>query len=219
MRTVIYPILFLASSLLYAQNTAFQSNQNMNNGILRNGLYDGAKSGYDIEGSPFIYINYVKAEIQNGASNILIRYNAMKDEIEVKDGANVYVLPKDDKYNSIIIETGEKINLVSYTERNKTVKGYLFLIAEKNNIKLYRKDSVILTKEKEAKSSYEENRPAEYKKQKEVYFLEANNGKIIEFPKNKNKLIDALPDFKNTIEKSSFNYSKEADLVKFINSL
>lgn len=218
MRKAIYPIFIIVANMYFGQNTAFQNNQNMNNGILRNGLNDGAKNAYNIEGSPFIDINFIKAKIVGIDSAIFMRYNAMKDEVEVKEGDIIQILPKEELYSKIILESGDRLNLVNYEEKNKKVKGYLFLIAEKNEIKLYRKKSIILTKEKEAKNSYEESRPAEYKKQKDVYFIELNN-KIIQFPTNKKKLISLLPEKKNIIETTDINFSKDSDLVKIFNLL
>ena len=107
MRNSLVILLSFSTSVAYSQfaNTGgfsnVQDNQSLNSGVARNNLIDKS-SGYNIEGSPFIFINYVKAEIVDATNSVFIRYNAMKDEVEIKEGNNVYVLPKEDKYSEML---------------------------------------------------------------------------------------------------------------------
>ncbi|MBP7105496.1 MAG: hypothetical protein KBA83_10260 [Fermentimonas sp.] len=225
MRNSLVILLSFSTSVAYSQfaNTGgfsnVQDNQSLNSGVARNNLIDKS-SGYNIEGSPFIFINYVKAEIVDATNSVFIRYNAMKDEIEIKEGNNVYVLPKEDKYSEInILETNQKLRLVTYADGKKTTNGYLFLLADNDNIKLYKKESVILTKHKEATNAYVESKPARYETQKAEFYIGLENGEVVEFPKNKKKLAELVPEKKNQISESNFNFNNENELIRLINSL
>lgn len=224
MRKNIILIAILSFANLFSQSIPFNGDQNMNSGILRNGVQDGAKEGYKIEGSPFISQDYTKADIANRAQNIEVRYNALIDEIEVKDGNNVYVLPKNEEYSPIILKnTQEEIHYVKYNDKEKSKEGYLFFITSKNSSNLYKKEKVILTKEKISNNSYQESKPARYEIQKPEFFIQINNGEITEFPKNKKKLIEFLPDKKEAIEaymkKNKVDFSSEKDLKNLINAI
>ena len=95
----------------------------------------------------------------------------------------------------------------------------MFLLATKGNLTLYKKETIILTKEKEAKNAYQESVPSKYQPQKAEFYIGLENGEVVEFPKNKKKLAELVPEKKNQINDSNFNFNNENELIRLINSL
>lgn len=148
-----------------------------------------------IEGTPFIYKDFVKARIPGISNPIEIRYNAVQDEMHLKLSDGIYVLSKEKPFNEISIENGNvNIKLLNYMEKNNSVAGYLFEVFKKDAISLFEKRVIVYKEEVVAKTSYESSKPARFRELPPKFFITTLDGKIVELPKSKKELIALFPE-------------------------
>lgn len=151
----------------------------------------------NFEGSPYIDKNYKSGKIiydSKPVRDILFRYNAYNEEIEVKksskDSDSLKALKRDEKI--AIITNGRTLKFLYFTDKLKrNLRGYLFLIVD-NKYSLYKRENVKFSKPKLAKNSFDKNIPARFTKF-EAFYIGLNNQKIIEISNSKNKLLEQLP--------------------------
>lgn len=158
--------------------------------------------------------------------NAGIRYNVLRDEIEVKENRN-----QADATAKVLIKS-PNIHVKSqgkdyvFINQNKGIKkpGYFILLHEGDTYSLYKK----LTKEfipgYESVNSYTQDVASLYKNH-EHYYL-AKDGVFVELEKSKKKKIDAFgldkKYMKKVLKENGLNLNKEEDLttlVKLVNKL
>lgn len=195
--------------------------------LLRNRVIDYKDNS--IAGSPYVDTKFFVADIEGVEGSVMMRYNAHKDEFEVKkrDADNddeLFSLPKEDKYNTIFPKFSNTIiKLKEYKDLNDNhVRGYLYLLAESNGYGLYKRHKVLLTKEREG-NGYEGYQPPKFVQGNTEYYLDNPASEIVPFPKNKKELITMFPDKKAQIDKFLKDYkikfNKEEDQIKIIEML
>lgn len=195
--------------------------------LLRNRVIDYKDNS--IAGSPYIDTKFFYAEIAGIEGSLMMRYNAHRDEFEVKkrEGDNndeLFSLPKDDQYNTITGKFNNTIiKLKEYKDFNDNhVKGYLYELANNNGFALYKRLKVVLIKEKEG-NGYEGYQPPKFVQGNTEYYIGNPSNEIIPFPKNKKELIKMFPDKKAQIDTFLKDYkikfSNEEDQVKIINMI
>lgn len=224
MKSLITLITIVCSIFIYSQSIPFENNPEITSTLFRNKVNDGAKEAYSIQGTPYIYKDFIKSKIGIYSDVVLTRYNANKDEIEFKKVDETYILPKLENYSSVfLIETNEKIELHDYTIKNQKENGYLFKLYSNNNIILYKKVTIAFNRGYEAKSSYDEAKPARYEPAKELFLIDKGDNQIIEFPKNKKKLIELFPEKKEDIEtflsKNTISFTNTSDIIRLLKVL
>lgn len=180
-----------------------------------------------IEGSEYLVNEFRFAEVSGVPKNIMIRYDALMDMMEVKDEKNeVFSLIKNAPYTTItIIESNEKIKLLNYKSDDGDVYGYLFELFNNNNVTLFRRAKINIQKEKEALNTYQTAKPAKYVKASDAYFLSIKNETSIPMPKNKKELQHLFPTKKDEIavylKRNSFSLKNEKSIIemtKFIST-
>ncbi|WHF50483.1 hypothetical protein QGN23_08535 [Chryseobacterium gotjawalense] len=172
-----------------------------------------------VQGTPYIYPDYVLGRVEGFPESYKMRYNANIDEINFKKGDQDLALLKDKPYGTVNFkETNEIIKLEQYIYKNNTILGYLFVVADKDNLKIFKKSTISYSPFVAAKNSYDIDKPAAYKKLPDVYFIKKGNGEIVEMPSNKNKLIDMFPEKKEAVNQyfknNKVNLSDGKDLKK-----
>jgi hypothetical protein len=183
----------------------------------------------DVEGSPYIYKDFVLSEIEGIKSKMMLRYNAFDDVVEVeKAPAEIYTISKDPAYSIIYMNYGrEKLRLVTFQD-NKNEPGLIYAFELTNNkiLALLRRDKIEFKEGKVARTSFELNSSPKFTSAKSTYLLEQKDKKIIEFPNSKAKLIDLYPssetEIKSYLKKSKINFNDEKDLIattQFLSSL
>jgi hypothetical protein len=194
--------------------------------LFRNPLLNNSDSA-TIEGSQYINKEFRLAEISGTTQKLLVRYNAMTDMIEVQnEKKELFSLIKKDPFNTIAIATfTHKIKLLNYKTKEGEVNGYLIELYNQNQVSLFRRDRVILQKEKEAINSYAVSTPARYIKASDEYYLSLKNETAVMMPKNKKELQDLFPTKKEEIatyiKKNNFSLKEEKsiiEMVKFISN-
>ncbi len=216
-------VIFSLTSFLFvsAQETAPISISNMGNDLGSLGVKSGYKRELNQEGTPFQYENYNSAIVGSKKTAISLRYNAYLDAFEFLNNGQSTVMAKEDVYSPIVFQTNTDIaTLENYNYNGKEQRGYLFSFSKIGDKKVYRKVSKSYIKAKYATSSFDRDQPPTYKDLPDVYFLQDDSGKIVEFPDTKKKLISMFPSQKENISAlvkgNKINYS---DLVIVINLL
>ncbi len=180
-----------------------------------------------IEGSEYLVDEFRLAEVSGIPQQIMVRYNAMTDMIEVQNKKKeVFSLMKKDPFNTItIIPFTDKIKLLNYKTKEGEVNGYLVELFNKNDVALYRRDRINLQKGKEAINSYSPATSARYVKASDEYYLSLKNETAVIMPKNKKELQDLFPMKKEEIatylKKNNFSLKDEKSIVeitKFISN-
>ncbi len=192
MKKLFFICFSIAGSMCFAQN-AF-ANDGAAGQLYRNKVTVNGSADYKIEGSPFIYENYANGKIEGVEGMYKFRYDALRDEMHILKNGEAFVIAKIPDYGSIVIvDTNETIKLVNYDEKGANVLGYLYLLGTSNDKSLYKKETITLTKEKKAVSSYDSDIPARYQEQPEKYFITAEDGKVVALPTNKKKFVALYP--------------------------
>lgn len=191
---------------------------------------DATRSKYtNAVGSPYLFEKFYKAEIKNVPEIIMVRYNAESDvmEVEVNEGDQPMVLPKNETYEEIkIVATGMLFRLVNYKDlKGKENFGYLIEQKSKNGVVLYKKERTLFIPEKQPTNSYDVYSPPKLDKLSPEYVLDYK-GNINSFPKNKKGLVSLIPEKKQAIEtylkQNKVSFKDESDIIKlaeFLGSL
>jgi hypothetical protein len=179
-----------------------------------------------VQGSPYIIESFTSGTIGVSKQNLLFRYNNEADNIEVKfDEGKVYVLSKEENYGSVLIGKNKYVLLNYVNQKGESTYGYL-IEKSKSNLSLFKRERIVISKEKLAASSYDTYEPPKFVRGDDEYYLKHKDNSIISFPKNKKRIVEMFPDQKQPIEefiktnKTSFsNESNIIQLVQFIDSL
>lgn len=182
----------------------------------------------DFEGSPYIEETYKSGKIiyvGKPVRDILFRYNAYNEEIEVKkssiDSDSLKALKRDKKI--AILANGRTLKFLYFTDKLKRrLHGYLFSIVD-NKYSLYKRENVKFSEPKRAQTSFEKNVSARFTKF-EAFYIGINNQDILEISNSKNKFLEQLP-LKTRKKTAEFIKSKklkvklENDLIQIIEFL
>lgn len=176
---------------------------------------------YVIEGSP--YINGEKFEkviIKDFSKNVQdLRYNAYEDEMEFKEGEEIYYA---NKLNNLKIQfptLNKTYKSLTYTYNGKTKAGYLVLLVDNLKYSLYKKENIELLKGEKSTNAYTKDANDYYAKDKDLYLILKNN-QFNKFPKNISDAAEAFSidkkELENFIKSNKINFGKEADLIKLV---
>ena len=174
----------------------------------------------DVEGSPYIFKNFVLSEIVGVKTKMMLRYNAYDDVIEVEKGPNeIYTVSKDPFYNTFLLNFNQfKLRLVNL-ETNSSEMSYLYLfeLLTKNNLSLLRRDKIDFIEGRIPRTSFELGNKPKFTSVKYSYYLETKDKKVVAFPDSKAKLLLMYPrqesEIKKYIKDNSISLSREKDLI------
>lgn len=175
----------------------------------------------DIEGTPYIYKDFVPSEIEGVKSKMNLRYNAFDDVVEVEKAPNeIYTVSKEPTYGVIFMNYDrKKLRLVTIVDKkNENVLIYAFELMNNNKLALLRRDKIDFKEGKVAKTSFELNSKPQFTSIKSTYLLEQKDRTIIEFPSSKSKLLALYPshanDIKSYLKDNKIDLSDESDMIK-----
>ena len=177
-------------------------------------------------GSPYLQSKFTLVKVESVKEPTLMRYNVYKDEFEFITSKNdTLILDKIDDFSNIKFTVSNvKYKLLNYTKIKKgSYKGYLIDIYQKGNFGIYKKENILLTEPKIAKTTLETSMPAKYYKSRDVYYFKNNNLEIAEFPNSRKNLLKLFPDKKEVIEnfikENKIDFDIEKDMIKVVNFL
>lgn len=220
-------LLFFTVLSINAQRLMDTMDPTSSGALFRNDVLN-KKEMTKIEGSEYLVDEFRLAEVSGIPQQIMVRYNAMTDMIEVQnEKKEVFSLMKKEPFNIItIIPFTDKIKLLNYKTKDGEVNGYLVELFNKNDVALYRRDKIAIQKGKEAINSYSPATSARYVKTNDEYYLSLKNETAVMMPKNKKELQDLFPEKKEEIavylKKNNFSLKDEKSVIeiaKFLSNL
>jgi hypothetical protein len=180
-----------------------------------------------VEGTPYVNKEYLPAKISAAKGNtFMVRYNAMRDEFEVK-GLNNTAYSLNRYRRDIIVEIvplNKKYQVFGYMDENQNENfGYFVFISDSDKeTVILKKERITFIGEKTAVTSYDTPRSARYKRWNDKFFIKIGDTKLVkELPGGKRAIAKMFPEHKDVV----FNYmkanriktSREEDLIQLMN--
>ena len=185
---------------------------NMGNLLVNNERYE------KVQGFPYVTQTFMLGYIGVSKQNLLFRYNNEADNIEVKfDEEKVYVLPKEEKFGSVLIGQNNYV-LLNYTNLNGELVYWYLIEKNKGAVSLMKRERIIIKKEKKVETSYDTYEAPKFVRGNDEYYLKLKDNTIVSFPKNKKGILELFPTQKQAIEDfvktNKTSFSNEQDIVK-----
>lgn len=177
----------------------------------------------DMKGSAYENESFLLGNIyQNDklvSKNVLLRYNAFSDEIEIKNG-------NDDSYGALLknADTYTRImdNIYIFIPKDgSNLKGHYFkILTSGEHFELYSKMEATFRPPSFAKTSYDSDQPARIN-QETSYYLVSKRGTFYELPTSKSKIVKVMglkkKEINTYIKKERIDVNSEKDLIKLVN--
>jgi hypothetical protein len=169
--------------------------------------------------APKLYLtpNYLAAKVDHMVETIFLKYNIYKDEMEFSKNGQILFLKK---------QNGRKITFENLNQKYEVFKfedklAY-FMVHNDGKNQLLSRQIVKFQKEKLAKTSYQVDKPADFKRQKDVFYLKFDNV-IKEISSSKKKFYDVFGDQaksgKKFVKTKNLNIKNIEGLEKIIQHL
>ena len=221
-------LLLLLTNSLFSQayNNEFDLNLRQINIEQQRSIFGLTEDEFkNLKGSPYVNKEFLLGKIYKGKEvafdDIYLRYNAFSDEIEIRNSE----VNGEIKYGALFKNSNELIkiynqNYVFVPFENSNAKGnYFEILSEQKLFDLYKKISVKFHSPVYAKTTYDKNKPAEFK-QTHTYYLVDKKGSFFELPSNKSKLLKFLSKenkkVKDFAKINKLNLDKEKDLIRLV---
>jgi hypothetical protein len=171
--------------------------------------------------NPIFLLGNIYEENKVIASNYALRYNAIQDEIEVKE--NLYVEDSEIKILTRNPEIYVKIMADMFVFRDAIEgshgAGYFQVLHVGNTYNLYKKVAKKYYPTKKAQNSFEKDVMATYL-DRPIYYLVSQEGDFQEFGSSKNKRIKLFQnkqsEVKNLVKSGKLDLTKEKDLLRAV---
>ncbi|RWX03632.1 hypothetical protein [Flavobacterium cerinum] len=169
-------------------------------------------------GSMYVNEKYMPAKASNNEKTILARYNAYGDNFEISEPqtGSFSVLPKQDGVTVKFVSTGEAYSLQQYrTSKDETITGYLNIVSETPNVKIFKRQRIFLQPEVFPASSYQTYKAANYKKTDDEFYIKIKDQDAVYFSSKKDlaKLVPAKSkEILEFIKKGKLDVEKVTDL-------
>lgn len=158
--------------------------------------------------------DYKPAYIDDFKERAYLRYNIFEDQMEFVKDNNIYYLKKD---------TGRKIRFSDntlYKVYGLKGKPQFFLVHIDGKNSLLAKQSVRFVEAKKATSGYDKDKPADYKRRKDVLYLAVEGKGLVEIPSKKKSFYAVFGNHASTVKsymkEHKLNYKKVKDLTKLV---
>jgi len=226
---LILSLLFIFNSYLIAQITSHSAQYNAsvfmehidrlgsNNLDYLNDLYKGTPYN-----NPIFLLGTIYEDNKTLATNYALRYNAMADEIEIKE--TLYV--EDSEIKSLTKSPNLHLKIMNdlfiFVLANETIEnaGYFQVLQVGNKYSLYKKIAKKYYPAKKAKNSFETDVLARFE-DRSIYYLVSTNNKFQEFESSKSKKLKVFEskesEIKKYIKNGRLDINDENDLIKIVN--
>ncbi|MEK6154744.1 hypothetical protein WIW50_15860 [Flavobacteriaceae bacterium 3-367] len=184
-----------------------------------NPIYDEA------EGSRYLLEEFVSARI-NGMEKVqLLRFNVVENSIEIKrENGEVMGLDRSTPYRIALLDgSGRWFETRPYRdERGKLQTTFFERLHRGEGYTLYFKENIKFVPKKPAKSSYEQDVPAKFKREGARFYLQGlgPEGEVVELPRKRKNLVplfgERAGEMEKHIKKQKLDPYKREDLVKLL---
>lgn len=168
-------------------------------------------------GSQYFIEKFSPAKVDNANETVLVRYNAFNNEMELSINNEINVLQAKENQSIALVNGSATYQYVQYVSKdNVESQGYLVVINNSPNFKIYKKEKIELVPEQQPTGGYDKYKPAQYKKVDPEYYVQVGNGQIV-YTKGKKKdftsiVKDKEKEISSFIKENKLNTSKERDL-------
>jgi hypothetical protein len=183
----------------------------------------------EISGSPYLNIKFIESKIfydNEFVGKYFIRYNAFNSEIEIKesfDQTEIKKLIADKKLR--VSYKNRELRFTTYINKKKQTKnGYLSMIFNGKNYKLYYRLAIKYVEGKSAANSMINGTPSRYAPFEEFYFQKNGVNQINQVLQKKSKFLKQITKEKREavlmfIKEETIDLKKENDLIKLFTYL
>jgi len=182
-------------------------------------IYTSKEKSQAATGSMFVNDKHMPAKVSNNDKTVLVRYNAYADNFEISDpiSGTSKVLPSQSDVTITLNSTGETYTFQQYkTEKEEIKNGYLSIVSDKPNVKIYKRERIYLQPEVFPASSYQTYKPANYKKADDEFYIKIKDQDAAVFFSGKKDLAKLVPakskEVLDFIKKNKLDLEKEGDL-------
>ncbi|MDX1462011.1 MAG: hypothetical protein R3359_03060 [Marinirhabdus sp.] len=176
-------------------------------------------------GTPFNHPSYLLGNVYNGdellANDVALRYNAVADEMEIKESL---VSPDEDarvltKSPDIYVKIMDDIYVFVPYMGGVEGGGYFQVMYEGTKVDLFKKLKKDFTPEKKATSSITRDIPAKFTDDI-TYYLADKDGKFYELPNSRRKKLKVFAkkedDMKDYVNDNDLDLNEEKDLMRAV---
>tara|TARA_R100001369_G_scaffold92598_1_gene138633 strand:- start:1532 stop:2233 length:702 start_codon:yes stop_codon:yes gene_type:complete len=226
MKKFILPLIFLFGTIgASAQEQALYELQNKKiDSEQRYASFNISKEEFEsMDGSPYANETFIQGNIYKGNElankNVLLRYNAFADEIEIKKNEQAETYNALIKDPDVYVKIFQDIYVFVPYKGSKEKGGYFNIVKEGNQFDLYKKTKVTYKEPTFAKTSYQSDKPAKWV-DTVTYYLVGKDGSFYELPTRKSKVLDVMSkkkkEVKRYIKEQDIDLDKEQDLAKLV---
>lgn len=170
----------------------------------------------NVKGSPYIQNDFVLSNIQGYQGTYLVRYNGVNEEMELKAGNAIKIVPSEYVNEITLVKSKESYNSILVGE-NKKIFALVIWSNQKDDF-LFARHKVSFKEGKKAENSLTQDLLPTYTRQKDIYYLKFAKGKIIELSSRKKKFYAAFKgkenDVKDFVKKQKLKIDNPDDLKK-----
>lgn len=203
--------------------------QNQKNSNSEREAYDGMsvkakeRDKGETIGTPYINEKFLPAQIDTD-NQVTVRYNAYQDEIEyTKNGQQYILFPIVNKTEVTLLSPKKKYVYLDYKKGKEFKTGYLVELANLSNYKLYKKETIKFTPGVAPKTSYDRQTPDQYRQAKDEFYLQTNDGEILDLPTNRRNFAKFFGKNEKVIasyiKENNIDLSNEASMIRFVQYL
>lgn len=164
-------------------------------------------NGEVIDGVPYANgAEFVKVQIPNyNKSTPELRYNANKDEMEFKNGNDIYYVNKQPQIRIDFLSLKKSYECLNYSINDKNYFGYLVILVDNAKYSLYKKEFIEIIKGEKGSNPFVTDQNDFYSPVKNQYLLKKGNQffRISKNTKELVKLFDNNPSHESYIKPKS----------------
>ncbi|MFY0631855.1 MAG: hypothetical protein JXR05_15940 [Flavobacteriaceae bacterium] len=171
-----------------------------------------------VTGSPYIYDALLPAKVNDYKDIVSARYDAYKDVITIQiNDSKIFYLEK---------KLGNQIKFINTKDVYEAFEGesgnveFFKIVQKSDKYSLLVKQVVKLQGGTKPKNTYDEYKPAVFKRAKDKFYLSFDNSKAIKLPTKKKKFYKIFSkkesEIKGFIKKNKLNIKKQKDILKIV---
>lgn len=173
------------------------------------------KESVELDKKKYVSYSYDLAKVDEYDTQSYVRYNIYEDQMEFVKDESIYYLVKEEGRKVTFIDSKSTYRVFDFDGELGFFKVH---VDAKNS--LVAKQKVKYVDAKVAISGYDRDRPADYKRLKDEFYLAANNKTLIKLSKKKKDFFKAFGDkgnqIKDYVKKDKLNHKSLEDIMKII---
>lgn len=218
-----FSIFSLSASLTFAQMGMEETgdSQFLTNKQITLSRVPGNVTGSVYENKEFIP-GYVFRDGKTLASNVALRYNAKRDEVEVKKtvstaNSQARVLRKNE---DLYIKIRNKVFVYAPVTEGNEKAGYFMVLQEGDHYSLYKKIEKEFLEGRESVNSITRDTPPAFKTKEIFYLVNKADGSFAKLPKSRKGKLKLFTDNKKKVKEyindNRLNINKDYQLIKLV---